>query len=168
VKLIKEIDIRRVGKSGNKLRWGLFECPFCGQAVERCKSNGLKQKSCGCFVYKKHGMAKTRFYRIWEDMKKRCNNPQSKHFNRYGGRGIKYDEKWEKFEGFKSDMFESYSNDLTLDRIDNDGNYNKENCQWIPGPENAGKNHRGRKQSEEQIRKRVESRRKNIANRIGC
>lgn len=79
-----------------------------------------------------------RFYGIWNSMKQRCSNNKNPGFHRYGGRGITVSQDWLKYEGFKKDMFESYKEhlnfyggkDTSLDRINNDGNYEKENCRW--------------------------------------
>jgi hypothetical protein len=78
----------------------------------------------------KHGMRRTRQYTIYCNMKKRCDNPHSPDYPRYGGRGIKYCNKWATFEGFWDDMKEGYTDDLTLDRKDNNQGYSKDNCQW--------------------------------------
>ncbi len=63
----------------------------------------------------------------------RCNNPKSKDYKNYGGRGIKCE--WKNFEDFWKDMESGYAEDLTIDRINNDGNYSKENCRWITNKE---------------------------------
>ena len=75
-------------------------------------------------------MYNTPFYRSWYNMKTRCNNPKSTNYIKWGGRGITYDKKWHTFKGFYDDMYSSYVDGMQLDRINNDGNYNKTNCRW--------------------------------------
>jgi hypothetical protein len=78
-----------------------------------------------------HGMRKTRQYAIWCDMKNRCNNPNFVYFKSYGGRGIKVCPSWNKsFQAFWDDMSHDYSDNLTIDRINNDGDYEPGNCKW--------------------------------------
>lgn len=72
-----------------------------------------------------------RQYQIWYDMKRRCNESTRKQYKDYGGRGITYDPRWEDFSNFWDDMKDLYDDSLTLDRIDPDGNYCKENCRWV-------------------------------------
>ena len=164
MKYIKDTVKKPTGSKGWQQWYAEFECELCGNIVEVLKSNGKKQKSCGCHKGV-HGMSKTRIYKIWEDMKKRCDNKSNKYYKNYGGRGISYDPKWSNFTNFYEDMKYTYEDNLTLDRIDNNGNYCKDNCQWITHSVNAGKDHKGRKQSVEWINKRIKSRLETIAKR---
>lgn len=94
-------------------------------------------KSCGC--YKKdhqgestrtHGMRDTRIYRIWANMINRVTNPNFRQKEDYAGRGITVCDRWRKFENFLEDMGPSYQDTLTIDRCNNDGNYEPGNCKW--------------------------------------
>lgn len=69
-------------------------------------------------------------YHAWCAMKARCTNPNYKNYHLWGGRGISFDPRWEKFEHFEKDMRSSYKNGLSLDRVDVNKNYSKENCRW--------------------------------------
>lgn len=84
-----------------------------------------------------HGLSKSRQYYIWRSMKQRIENPKRKDYPHYGGRGIKYDPAWAGFIPFWEDMSEGYADDLTLDRIDPNKDYCKENCRWVPMDDQA-------------------------------
>lgn len=87
-------------------------------------------KSCPKCRVKTHGMCYTDTFRIWAGMFRRCYNSNFKAFKYYGGRGIKVCERWFKFENFLADMGERPPM-LQIDRINNDGNYEPDNCRWV-------------------------------------
>lgn len=87
-------------------------------------------KSCGCMERKTHDMSHSKPYKVWNNMKNRCSNPNVPRYKDWGGRGITYDPRWESFSSFWEDMKEGYMEGLSIDRIDNDKSYYKENCRW--------------------------------------
>ncbi len=77
-----------------------------------------------------HGLTGTPEHAVWKTMRMRCNNPNNKSYPRYGGRGIKICERWNDFENFLADMGERPRKGLQVERINNDGDYCPENCEW--------------------------------------
>jgi hypothetical protein len=142
---LKVIKRDGTSKSGNAM-W-MCECD-CGN-IKTVNSHNLMTGgtlSCGCFKKETtiktkttHGMRKTRLYRIWCHIKNRCYNQNEIGYSEYGGRGITVCDEWKNsFEAFCDwAMTHGYSDELSIDRIEVNGNYEPSNCRWATAKEQA-------------------------------
>lgn len=124
----------------------IFHCDYCEKDVEKWKSNGLKAQSCGCMWHelsarknRTHGKTNTILFGVWDGIKKRCYSNVNQNYHRYGGRGIKVCDEWKNnFLSFEKWALENgYKKGLSIDRINNDGNYEPSNCRFITVEENS-------------------------------
>ena len=140
--------IKESGYSFNgRVTW-LCKCD-CGNYTSTPNTKSLRRgtcNSCGCHALENlnrltHGKSKEKLYYVRNGMKQRCYNPNSTSYNAYGGRGIKVCDEWrDDFMAFYNwAIANGYEEGLSIDRIDNGGDYEPSNCQWITQAENTRK-----------------------------
>lgn len=129
-------DHNKVFSSGNRTEMWLCKCDCGNNAIIKKSHLGVKTNSCGC-ISRTHGESKEKFYFLWQAVLRRCRNSHAKEYKYYGGRGIKVCKRWLSYENFCADMRVGYREGLQIDRIDNDGNYEPENCRWVTPKQNS-------------------------------
>lgn len=143
--LVLSQDGNRKSES-NGLTETMWKCQCdCGNilSVPKHLLTSGNTRSCGCLkrdhnkaVWTKHGKTNTRLYRIWQSMKYRCYSKSSGAYKYYGGKGVRVSDLWIVENGFQNfyewAMANGYNDNLTIERVDVNGDYTQSNCTWIP------------------------------------
>lgn len=143
-KIINDFEILDNYRSGKKTIY-VVRCVKCGKKQDKDMRTVMRNEArCECnYKQSHHGMARTRIYNKYQRMLQRCYNPKDKYYPDYGGRGIGVCERWRGIEGFQN-----FYNDVStiqhfgesgysLDRIDDDGDYEPSNCKWATPKEQS-------------------------------
>lgn len=135
-------------RKGHKATLCLCDCGKAVVVINSCLREGYT-KSCGCYkrdVSVTHGLSKTPEYWMWVSMRDRCNRLKSKSYHNYGGRGIKVCNRWDRsVKNFLADVGQRPSLKHTLDRINNDGDYEPKNVRWATWGEQSRNTRRNRR-----------------------
>jgi len=146
------VTSRAPNTKGGSARWHC-SCSCGGVTIVRGDSlQDGSTKSCGCLMDRTtHGMTGTKLYKVWSSMRERTSSSTHKSYHRYGGRGISICNEWRDFIPFQTWAASSgYADKLTIDRINNDGNYEPTNCRWATRAE-QGQNTSTTKLTEDDI-----------------
>jgi len=150
----KQKNYWKIIKSLDKKNYVIAECTLCGKTYEVYKYNIKSNKSTKCYKcsatqrsettnFRTHGLSKKypKLYNVWGGIKRRCYNKNQKSFKNYGARGIKMCNEWKNdFKSFYEwALNNGYKEGLEIDRINNNGNYEPNNCRWITKQENISR-----------------------------